>query len=242
MESITQLSDLLVMDIETVPAFPAFTDLDPHWQTLFRNKIAKTVPEDYDPVEVYRKKAGILAEFGRIICISTAVFTREPGGRTGLRIRNLAGDDEVEILRNFTELCRRMAAAHPRFRFAGHNIREFDIPYICRRMLIQRQPLPVSLQLHDKKPWETPLFDTMGWWKFGDVKNYVSLDLLANVLGIPSSKTDMDGSGVQDVYYRERNLGRILTYCQQDVVTTARIILRLLEQPPLSDQEICLAD
>jgi hypothetical protein len=242
METFKQLSDLLVLDIETVPACPAFTDLDPHWQTLFRNKIAKTVPEDYDPAEVYRKKAGILAEFGRIICISTAVFTREGGGGNGLRIKNIAGDDEVGILRSFTEVCRRMELAHPRFRFAGHNIREFDIPYICRRMLIQAIPLPGCLQLQDKKPWDTPMFDTMGWWKFGDVKNYVSLDLLANVLNIPSSKSDMDGSQVQDVYYREGNTDRIVHYCQQDVITTARIILRFLGQAPLPDQSVYLAD
>ncbi|HVZ25313.1 MAG TPA: ribonuclease H-like domain-containing protein [Sediminibacterium sp.] len=242
MESFKQLSDLLVLDIETVPAVPAFTDLDPHWQTLFRNKLAKTVPEGSDPADLYRKKAGILAEFGRIICISTAFFTREQDPPIGLRIQNIAGHEEVEILRSFTEVCRRMESAHPGFRFAGHNIREFDIPFICRRFLALGLSLPASLQFHDKKPWEIPLFDTMGWWKFGDIKNYVSLDLLANVLRIPSSKSDMDGSQVQDVYYRDKNLDRIIAYCQQDVITTARIILRFLAQPDLPDRAVFLPE
>ena len=124
------------------------------------------------------------------------------------------------------------------FQFAGHNIKEFDIPYICRRLLINRLPLPEYLQLHDKKPWEVKMFDTLNWWKFGDNKNYVSLHLLANVLGIPSSKSDIDGSMVQDVYYKDHDLPRIAAYCQRDVVVTANVILRFLDKPLLEEDKV----
>jgi 3'-5' exonuclease len=232
------LSDLLIIDIETVPARPAFADLDSDWQSLFLDKIAKTVPEDADPENIYRKKAGILAEFGKIICISTAYFYDKQEGGKGLKIKSIYGDDEVEILRNFTDLCTKMFQYHRNFQFGGHNIREFDIPYICRRMLIRGLALPEYLRLHEKKPWEVRMFDTLNWWKFGDNKNYVSLHLLANVLGIPSSKSDINGADVQDVYYKEGNLERIVAYCQRDVVVTANIILRFQHLPLLEEDSI----
>lgn len=232
------LTELLLLDIETVPALPSFQDLDPGWQALFSDKISKTVPEGMDPEEIYRKRAGILAEFGKIICISTAFFYETDEGLPALKMKSLYGHDEVEILRIFTDLCNKMYQHNRNFQFGGHNIREFDIPYICRRLLINRLPLPEYLQLHDKKPWEVKMFDTLNWWKFGDNKNYVSLHLLANVLGIPTSKSDIDGSMVQDVYYREKNLPRIVAYCQQDVIVTANVILRFKDMPLLTSDRI----
>jgi predicted PolB exonuclease-like 3'-5' exonuclease len=232
------LKDLLLLDIETVPAVPSFTGLDPVWQSLFCDKITKTVPEGMEPEESYRRRAGILAEFGKIICVSTAFFYQNEEGRWCLKMKSMAGDDEVELLRIFTELCDKLYKAHQNFQFAGHNIREFDIPYIGRRMLINHLPLPPYLKIQDKKPWELKMVDTMNWWKFGDHKNYVSLHLLAHVLGIPTSKTDMDGSMVQDVYYQEKDLQRIINYCQQDVVVTANIILRFQNLPILTPENI----
>ena len=232
------LTDLLLLDIETVPQFPAFTDMDSGWQSLFLDKISKTVPEEVAPEEIYRKRAGILAEFGKIICISTAFFYEAEDGQLALKMKSIYGDDEVEILRIFTDLCNKMYQHHRHFQFGGHNIREFDIPYICRRLLINRLPLPEYLQLHDKKPWEVRMFDTLNWWKFGDNKNYVSLHLLANVLGIPTSKSDIDGSMVQDVYYRDQDLPRIVEYCQRDVVVTANVILRFKNLPLLTEERI----
>lgn len=232
------LKDLLLLDIETVPAVPSFTELDPVWQSLFCDKISKTVPEDMEPQESYRKKAGILAEFGKIICISTAFFYQNEEGEWCLKMKSIAGDDEVELLRIFTELCDKLYKINQNFQFAGHNIREFDIPYIGRRMLINHLSLSPYLKIQDKKPWELKMVDTMNWWKFGDHKNYVSLHLLATVLGIPTSKTDMDGSMVQDVYYQERDLQRIINYCQQDVVVTANIILRFQNIPLLKPEHI----
>ncbi len=232
------LTQLLLLDIETVPRFPSFADMDSGWQGLFLDKIAKTVPEEMNPEEMYRKKAGILAEFGKIICISTAFFYENEAGQLSLKMKSIAGNDEVEILSIFTDLCDKMYQHHHGFQFGGHNIKEFDIPYICRRLLINRLPLPEYLQLHDKKPWEVKMFDTLNWWKFGDNKNYVSLHLLANVLGIPTSKSDIDGSMVQDVYYKENNLPRIVDYCQRDVVVTANVILRFMDQPLLGEDRI----
>ena len=234
------LTDLLLLDIETVPAFPAFASMDSTWQNLFCDKISKTVPEDFDPAEIYRKKAGILAEFGKIICISTAFFHKDEKEQWNLKMKSLYGDDEVEILRIFTQLCDKMYQFNKNFQFAGHNIREFDIPYIGRRMLVNRLPLPPYLQLQDRKPWEVKMLDTLNWWKFGDHKNYISLDLLAHVLGIPSSKTDIDGSMVQDVYYQDHNLSRIVDYCQRDVAVTANIILRFNNLPILNPENIVI--
>lgn len=232
------LKDLLLIDIETVPAVPSFSELDPVWQSLFCDKISKTVPEELELHEAYRRKAGILAEFGKIICISTAFFHQDEQGVWHLKMKSIAGDDEVEILRIFTDLCDKLYRTNPHFQFAGHNIREFDIPYIGRRMLINHLPLSPYLKIQDKKPWELKMVDTMNWWKFGDHKNYVSLHLLATVLGIPTSKTDIDGSMVQDVYYQEKDLQRIINYCQQDVVVTANIILRFQNLPLLKPEHI----
>ena len=232
------LTELLLLDIETVPQSASFAGLDSGWQALFCEKISKTVPEDMSAEESYRKKGGILAEFGKIICISTAFFYENEEKQLSLKMKSIYGNDEVEILRNFTDLCNKMFRHSRGFQFGGHNIREFDIPYICRRLLINRLPLPAYLQLHDKKPWEVKMFDTLNWWKFGDNKNYVSLHLLANVLGIPTSKADIEGSNVQDVYYKDNNLPRIVAYCQRDVIVTANVMLRFKGLPLLTDDRI----
>lgn len=234
------ISGLLLLDIETVPCAASFTELDSAWQSLFCEKITKTMPEEVGPEESYRKKAGILAEFGKIICISTAFFLENDRGEVSLKMKSLSGDDEVKILMDFTDLCNRMMRHNPQFQFCGHNIKEFDIPFICRRILINRLPLPEYLQLHDKKPWQVKMFDTLNWWKFGDNKNYVSLHLLANVLGIPTSKSDIDGSMVQDVYYRDKDLARIVAYCQRDVVVTANVVLRFNDLPLIPEENITI--
>jgi DNA polymerase elongation subunit (family B) len=233
------LTELLLLDIETVPQFPSFAGMDPGRKLLFLDKISKTVPEGIGPEEIYRRKAGIFAEFGKIVCISTAFFYEDDNKQWSLKMKSFSGNDEVQILSDFTELCHKMQQRHPYFQFGGHNIKEFDIPYICRRMLINGLPLPEYLRLHDKKPWEVKMFDTLNWWKFGDNKNYISLHLLASVLGIPTSKTDMDGGMVQDVYYKNNDLPRITAYCQRDVVVTANVILRFHDKPLLREE--CIA-
>jgi hypothetical protein len=236
------LFDLFLIDIETVPQYPDHTALPSDWSELFFDKISKTVPEIHNKEEVYLQKAGILAEFGKVICISTGFFFNDKAGRVCLKIKSIYGDDEELLLTQFVELLDKFCRHKPKFHFAGHNIREFDIPYLCRRLIINRIPLPACLNFHGAKPWEVCITDTMQWWKFGDYKNYTSLHLLASVLGIPTSKDDIDGSMVQHVYYKEKDLRRIVTYCEKDVVVVARIIQRLKNIPVVEQENIFMVD
>lgn len=232
------LKDIFVIDIETVPQVPEYDALPIYWQELWQDKVAKTMPEDMAITDTYTRRAGILAEFGKIICISTAIFSETANKTMGLRIKSLYGDDEKLLLKEFIGLCQKMYEHNEYFQFAGHNIKEFDIPYICRRLIINGIAVPSYLNYQDKKPWEVKMFDTLNWWKFGDYKNYTSLHLLATVLGIPTSKSDMDGSMVQHVYYKERDLQRIVTYCQKDVIVTANVILRFKNMGLLEEEAI----
>ncbi len=232
------LFDLLVLDIETVPQFEGFSHLNIQWKSLWIDKNSKIVPENFTPDESYEQRAGILAEFGKIVCISTGYFFEDEDKNICFKIKSFYGDDEKELINAFVEICNKFYVRNRNFQFAGHNIKEFDIPYICRRMLINRIPLPEYLQIHGAKPWEVKMLDTLQWWRFGDYKNYISLNLLANVLDVPTSKTDIDGSMVQHVYYKEKNLQRIVEYCQKDVVVVANVILRFKNQPILKDEFI----
>ena len=233
------LKELLILDIETIPQYENYEDMPAVWQKLWTDKISKPMMVEESPEVLYRKKGGIMAEFGKIVCISTAIFS-EVNEEIHLRIKSFYGTDEALVLSQFKDMTDKMYNRYPYFQFGGHNIKEFDIPYICRRMMIHGQILPEYLLLNDKKPWEVKMIDTMNWWKFGDNKNYVSLNLLASVLGIPTSKDDIDGSMVQDVFYKENNLERIVTYCQKDVVVTANIILRYLNQPILNNSQVSI--
>jgi len=232
--------DLLLIDIETVPQYQDFAALSDLWKNLWCDKISKIMPENFSPAECYLQRAGILAEFGKVICISTGYFTSNEDKELTLRIKSIYGDDEKIILHSFKELITKVYKHNKHFEFAGHNIREFDIPYLCRRMLINGLELPAPLQIQGARPWEVKMVDTLQWWKFGDYKNYISLHLLANVLDVHTSKTDMDGSMVQNVYYKENNLPRIVEYCQRDVVVVANVILRFKNLPLLKEENITI--
>lgn len=234
------ISNLLLIDIETIPFVQNFSELPNNWQQIWIDKISKSNLEQLLPEETWKKRGGILAEFGKIICISTGFFYEDKDRNTCFKIKSIYGHDEKEILEKFIELCYKYYNLHRDFIFGGHNIREFDIPYICRRILINNLPLPEFLWLHEKKPWEIKMFDTLTWWKFGDIKNYTSLNLLAHVLNIPTSKDDIDGSKVQEVYYNEKNLHRIVEYCQKDVMVVANIILRFKNLPLLNQEHIII--
>ncbi len=233
------ISNLLLIDIETVPMFQKFNELDENWQQLWMDKVNKFLPES-TPEESWKIRGGIMAEFGKIVCISTGYFYDDENKNKCFKIKSISGDDETQVLQGFIALCDKFYKLNRNFIFGGHNIREFDIPYICRRILINNLPLPEYLWLHDRKPWETKMFDTLSWWKFGDNKNYTSLNLLANALNIPTSKTDIDGSMVQDVYYTEKNLPRIVEYCQKDVVVVANIILKFQNMPLLKEEYLII--
>jgi hypothetical protein len=230
--------DLFLIDIETVPQVSDRGQLPDNLKKLFADKISKTVPENYNANEVYDQKAGILAEFGKVICISTAFFFKDKGDRICLKIKSLSGHDEADLLRQFVTLTDKFYSYRKKFFFAGHNIREFDIPFLCRRMVINNIQLPTYLHIYGAKPWEIMMVDTMQWWKFGDHKNYTSLHLLASILDIPTSKDDIDGSMVQHVYYKENGLQRIVEYCEKDVIVVARLIQRLKNMPVIKQEYI----
>lgn len=229
MESLTKI---LFLDIETVPQKAVYDeipdDLVHLWEEKFRT-IQKRMPEKYDdkttPAEAFENSAGIYAEFGKIICISVG-YIYFKGIEVHFRTKSFAGDDESELLQQFANLLVKFCSTKDHT-ICGHNIKEFDIPYICRRMLINGIPLPQILNISGKKPWENNFIDTLELWKFGDYKNYTSLKLLTAVFGIPTPKDDIDGSQVASVYYRDKDIQRIATYCQKDVVATAQVYLRL---------------
>ena len=220
------LHTILFLDIETVSQFPVFSDLSPEWQDLWRHK-AESLIRDKAPVtpeELYGR-AAIYAEFGKIICISCGVLSGPPAERK-LLLKSFYGHDEKDVLMRFYDLLHKWASEGQKF-LCAHNGKEFDFPYLCRRMVIHGMPLPSVLNLAGKKPWEIPHLDTMELWKFGEYKSYISLNLLAHTLSIPTPKDDIDGSQVGEVYWVDRDLPRIVNYCQKDVVTVAQVYLRL---------------
>ena len=228
------LPNILFLDIETVPQNEFFGDLVEETQELYAEKTQYQRKDEITPDEFY-ERAGIWAEFGKIICISVGYFTIKNAERQ-FRTKSIIGD-EKELLEEFNNLIT-THFSNPAFVFCGHNIKEFDIPYLCRRMLINGIQIPEKLQLFGRKPWEIPHLDTLELWKFGDYKHYTSLKLLTHVLGIPSPKEDIDGSEVRNVYYNEKDINRISKYCERDVIAVAQVLLRLRNEAILSEDEI----
>lgn len=236
----TRVENLLLIDIETVPQFELFDELGQEWKDLWEEKVQRTLPENISAGEFYPMRAGIMAEFGKIVCISVGYFKKE-GDTLKLRLKSFARDDEKILLAEFVDTLKQVEINNNKWCFCGHNIKEFDIPFICRRLIINQLTIPPFLDFQNMKPWETNMVDTFQYWRFGDYKNYTSLKLLALVLGIPSPKDDIDGSMVAEVYWKEKNLARIVTYCQKDVVTTANIILRFKNMPLIEDHQVSIA-
>lgn len=234
--------DLIILDIETAPVSPDFSLLNEEWKELWEEKTKNSLPEGVSPAEFYPMRAGIMAEFAKIVCISMAYFNREETLR--MRVKSFYGFDEKEILQQFIATINKIESNNKNWCFAGHNIKEFDIPFICRRLLINYLPLPRYLDFQNMKPWETNIVDTFQYWRFGDYKNYTSLKLLAAALGIPSPKDDIDGSMVGELFWtgteeeRKASLDRIANYCQKDVITTGNIFLRFKNLPVLQNGDI----
>ncbi|MBP9792693.1 MAG: 3'-5' exonuclease [Flavobacterium sp.] len=229
-----QLENILFLDIETVPEFENYSDLNTTTQDLFSSKTQYQRKDDLTPEEFY-ERAGIWAEFGKIICISVGYFTFKNDIRH-FRVTSFFGE-ETKILKDFSNVVDNHFG-QPQHMLCGHNAKEFDFPFIARRMIINNIQIPQKLNLFGKKPWEVPHLDTMELWKFGDYKTFTSLKLLTSVLGIPSPKDDIDGSEVAKVYYEEKNIDRIITYCEKDVIAVAQILLRFRRQELLIDEEI----
>jgi DNA polymerase elongation subunit (family B) len=220
------LHTILFLDIETVSQYPVYGEVPPDWQELWRHK-AEAIQRDKQPAtpeEIYGR-AAIYAEFGKVICISCGVLSGPPADRK-LSLKSFYGDDEKELLTRFYDLLHKWGSEGQKF-LCAHNGKDFDFPYLCRRMIIHGMKLPSVLNLSGKKPWEIPHIDTMELWKFGEYKNFISLNLLAHTLGVPTPKDDIDGSQVGDVYWTQRDLPRIVIYCQKDVVTVAQVYLRM---------------
>lgn len=229
-----RLDHILFLDIETVPENESFEELNDDEKELWDHK-SKYQRKDEFTAEEFYERAGIWAEFGKIICISVGYFNFKGDIRT-FRTTSFYGD-EVKLLKEFKNLLLTHFSSTKHL-LCGHNAKEFDFPYIARRMIIHGIELPYKLNLFGKKPWEIPHLDTMELWKFGDYKHFTSLKLLANILGIPSPKQDIDGSMVRQVFYEEKDLDRIVTYCELDVVTTAQVFLRLRNDELLNATEI----
>jgi hypothetical protein len=243
------LTKVFFVDIETVPCHSCHDELPethrPLWEKFSSKRHAKEVADGKTHPELY-EKAGLYAEFGKVVCISVGYFRYLKDEVLEFRVKSFADDDECEVLSGFGQFLERFPPAsqdyRPKLDTAGkdgyylcaHNGREFDYGYLGRRMLICGQPIPPMLDIAGHKPWDLPhLLDTMELWKFGDNKGHISLPLLAGIFGIPSPKDDIDGSQVGYTYWTEKNLRRIVTYCEKDVITTARVFLHYTGQKAL---------
>ena len=236
------LENILVIDIETVPQVPELRMLSPEMQELWELKEGRNCPEELTPQQHYFNRAGIFAEFGKIICVSAGYFRfNRDNGHFNFRIKSFFGKDECKLLEDFNELLNLYYNKPDIHIIAGHNIKEFDIPYMCRRMLINGCMLPKLLDISGRKPWETNFLDTLHLWRFGDYKNYTSLRLMAALFHIPTPKDDIDGSEVALVYWHNDDLERIVHYCQKDVHTVAQLILKFKGMPLLEPQDIIIA-
>lgn len=245
------LKKILFLDIETVSAEKEFDLLPEYFKPLWRSKAARLshLPAeeltDEQCQELYSDRAGIYAEFGKIVCISVGAFVPdgENKNRYHFRLKSYAHREESILLKEFsTMLGSRYTDPNTQY-LCGHNIREFDIPYICRRLVANQLPLPKILDISGKKPWETKyLLDTMELWRFGDYKNYTSLKLLAAVMGFPSPKDDIDGSEVGRVFWQDDDLDRIAVYCEKDVLAVAQLLLRYRREPVLENDQILTDD
>ena len=228
------LQNILFIDIETVPEAQSFDMLSQEKQELFSLKTKYQRKED-DTAESFYERAGIWAEFGKIVSISAGYFTFKNDIRH-FRVTSFFGE-EKKLLTDFSNMLNNHFNG-PEHVLCGHNAKEFDFPFMARRIIINGLKIPTKLNLFGKKPWEIPYLDTMELWKFGDYKHYTSLRLLTNILDIPSPKDDIDGSEVAQVYYIEKDIDRIVTYCEKDVITVAQVLLRFRGEEILDNSEI----
>ncbi|MDA0194864.1 MAG: 3'-5' exonuclease [Bacteroidetes bacterium] len=231
------LKNLLIIDIETVSNFKEYSEMPERLQQLWDKKAYLLKNEDnQNSQDLYWSRAAIYAEFGRIIVISIGYFYSKENELVSLRVKSLSSHSEKELLEEFVSLLDSFDQTI--LTLCGHNGKEFDFPYLCRRLSVHQIPLPTVLDTSSKKPWEVNHIDTMEMWKFGDRKNFTSLDLLTAIFEIPSSKSDIDGGMVNQVYYNEDGLDRIAKYCTNDVIATAQLYLRMKFLPLIREDSI----
>jgi len=219
-------TSLLYIDIETVPEHKSYDELSAIMKELWVIKHNQLKLENISPDESYIQKAGVYAEFAKIICISIGIVYLKSLDEKRIRIKSFYGDDEFRLLEEFSILISEKFNDPEKYHFCGHNIKEFDIPFISRRMLINKIQLPEAFDNSGKRPWQMHDVDTLQLWKFGDYKNFTSLKLLAEILGVPTPKDQIEGKDVCKVYWQENDLPKIVKYCQKDVVTVIRLLQR----------------
>ncbi|WP_435414264.1 3'-5' exonuclease [Polaribacter aestuariivivens] len=229
------ISNILFLDIETVPQEENWSSLSHETQQLFEKKTQYQRKDEFTAEEFY-ERAGIWAEFGKIVCISAGYFITNED-KNQFRVTSFFGDNEYKILVDFKDLLNKHFSKASNI-LCAHNGKEFDFPFIARRMIVHQIELPKKLNLFGKKPWEVPHLDTLELWKFGDYKHYTSLKLLTSILGIPSPKDDIDGSEVASVYYKEKNIQRIVKYCEKDTIAVAQVLLRFNNEKLLNGDDI----
>jgi len=233
-----KLSQLLFLDVETVPSYPEYNQQPEILRTLWDKKAQQLARNGETSDELYNR-AGIYAEFGKIVCISLGFFFTVKGKRQ-FKLKSFYGENEHQLLLEFAKLLNSSSNANKLL--CAHNGKEFDFPFIARRMLVNKIKLPKLLNIAGKKPWEVKHLDTLELWKFGDYKHYTSLNLLAAIFDIPSPKDDIDGSMIHSVYWKEKDLERIKKYCEKDVVTIAQLILSYKGEPLLNEENIVIAE
>jgi len=233
------LTKILFLDCETVPQYPSYSSLDEKWKRLWDKKATFLKKEEGQSSEDIYNRAGIYAEFGKIVCISVGFFS-SVGKEYKFRIKSFYGDEEQKLLTEFCELLEKHFNNKDNS-LCAHNGKEFDYPFIARRCLINGVKIPQILDTSGKKPWEVNLLDTMDFWKFGDYKSYTSLELLAALFEIPTPKDDIDGSMVWKIYWEENNIERIANYCQKDVITVAQLVLKFRNEDLLDESMLIYA-
>jgi uncharacterized protein YprB with RNaseH-like and TPR domain len=237
------LNNILFIDIETVPQHPSYAHLPEEWKILWHLKAQYLLRnKEEESFEILYPRAGIYAEFGKIICISCGCINGSPQDKK-ITLKSFYGDEERLVLQQFSEMLKKWTDENKYL--CAHNGKEFDFPYLCRRLIVNDLPIPQILQLSGKKPWQVNHLDTLDLWKFGDYKSYTSLNLLAHTLGIQNPKDDIDGSMVWDIYWsantpeeKEKNMARIVTYCQKYVFTVAQVFLRMNGEELLKEENI----
>ncbi|MFY0594032.1 3'-5' exonuclease [Roseivirga sp.] len=231
------LYNILFLDIETVSVEARFKDLSDRYKMQWAKKADRLKSTEDQTIESLYNRAGIYAEFGKVVSIAVGYFVNNSGPH--LRVKSIANHNEKELLTEFVDLIN-MHFNKSDLKLCAHNGKEFDFPYLARRLVINSLKIPDVLNTSGKKPWEVKHYDTMEMWKFGDYKNFTSLDLLATLFNIDSSKDDIDGSQVNGVYHQTKDLERISNYCKNDVVVLAQVFLRLNQMPALSQDKIAL--
>ena len=236
-----KIDHILFLDVETVPQVYDFKAVPERSKYLFNEKVKNQVNEEVTVEQLYRQRGGILAEFGKIICISVG-YIQKLDDEYQLRLKSFYGDDEKKILEDFSALLNKSFKNEKEDVLCAHNGKEFDFPYLCRRMLVNGIRIPKILQIMGKKPWEINHIDTLEFWKFGDYKHYTSLELLTEIFGIPSPKDDIKGSDVARVYWEENDLNRIAKYCQKDVLALVQLFLRFKGESMLKEDDMIFVD